>query len=327
MAHDINRMVYAGATPWHGLGTPLPANSTWEDIRDAAGFYAAEKRPLFLADGTRVPDRMAVVRTDTGAYLGTVGEGYEVLQFSQLAEAGVYAAGGVEALWHTAGTLGEAGARGWLLGELPHPMRVLGDRSETRKYVLLTSAHDGTGAAVLMNCATRVVCRNTLGTALREADGARWSIRHTRSAGERLKSAAEAFRRMSQHYAQFEQLANAMVRLRFSEAQHAALIDTLLPVPDDGGRHPRLVRARDSVRALYETFEGHEGLVGTAWGAFQAWTEFVDHRRYEPTDDRARFGRHLDAQTFGAGADLKARALTGILQHVGLGAGRAVALA
>jgi phage/plasmid-like protein (TIGR03299 family) len=120
MAHDIHQMVYAGATPWHGLGTPLPANGTWEEIREAAGFYTATEKPIFL-DGspTPIPDRKALVRADTGDYLATVGSTYEVVQFEELARAGVIAAGDVKAIWHTAGTLGEVGARGWLLAELP----------------------------------------------------------------------------------------------------------------------------------------------------------------------------------------------------------------
>jgi len=36
VAHEINQMVFAGDVPWHGLGTLLPRNGTWEEIRDAA---------------------------------------------------------------------------------------------------------------------------------------------------------------------------------------------------------------------------------------------------------------------------------------------------
>ncbi len=314
-------MVYAGETPWHGLGTRLPANGTWEEIRTAAGFYRAQAVPLSLPNGTLVPDRKAIIREDSGQYLATVGEGYEIVQFEDLAHAGVIAAGDVQAIWHTAGTLGENGARGWLLAELPEPIRVTGDKSVTKKYVLLTTAHDGTGAAVLMNCATRVVCRNTLGVALREVDGARWSIRHTKNAPQRLKDAAIAFRNMAEHLDKFEQLANVLVRRPYSEALHAEAIAALLPIPEDDKPHPKLEKSRKAVEALFDTFTGNEGIRGTAWGAFQAWTEFVDHRRYALEQaQREKWDRRVEALALGSGADLKAQALTTIINQVSIGA-------
>jgi hypothetical protein len=46
MAHDINKMIYVGEMPWHGLGVRLPARASYEEIVQAAGFYeAVERRP------------------------------------------------------------------------------------------------------------------------------------------------------------------------------------------------------------------------------------------------------------------------------------------
>lgn len=313
MAHNIHRMVFAGETPWHRIGTQLPRNGTWEEIREAAGFYEAEARPVFLADGTRIPDRKALVRKDSGAYLATVGTGYEILQFAELAEAGVKASGDVQAIWHTAGTLGENGVRGWLLAELPNPIRVRGDVSEIRKYVLLTTAHDALRSAILMNAATRVVCQNTLGAALAEKDGARWSIRHTRNAKQRLESAAKSFRNIATNYEKFGQLANHLAGLRFSDAQYRATVAKVIEIPDDGKDHDRLNAQREQLGRLWETFAGHENLRGTAWGAFQAFTEYADHHRATRTPDT---GAALLSATLGSGATLKANALTAILDEL-----------
>ena len=96
MAHDIHSMVYAGKVPWHGLGIQLPRNSTWEEIREAAGFYRAEERPLFLPGAaTPIPDRKALVRADTGDYLATVGDGYEVVLAENGRAVGLLFAGSV----------------------------------------------------------------------------------------------------------------------------------------------------------------------------------------------------------------------------------------
>lgn len=316
MAHNIHSMVYAGDRPWHGLGVHLPANGRWEDIREAAGFYRATEMNVHLADGRVVPDRKAIIREDNGAYLSTVGRTYEIVQFNELAEAGVIASGDVEALWHTAGTLGEHGARGWLLGELPEPIRVRGDESEIRKFILLTTAHDGSSSAVLANCATRVVCQNTLGTALREKDGARWSIRHTKNAKLRLDSAARAFRNLVTNFEKFGELANMMAGARFTLRQHQATIDRVIPLPDDDKKHPRLISQREKLGALYETFIGGGSIRGTAWGAFQAWTQFADHVRPSFGDAPDSLSRKFESVTVGSASDLKAQALSAILNEL-----------
>ena len=167
MAHDINKMVYVGEVPWHGLGVRLPARATYDEIVEAAGFYTACERPVFIPPfNAPIPDRKALVRGDTGAYLSVVGKSYEVVQFAEVARTLVEAAGDVKAVFTTAGTLGPVGIRGWLLGELPEPIKVRGDESAIRKYVLGCAGHDGYTAVVIKNVATRVVCANTLGVAL-----------------------------------------------------------------------------------------------------------------------------------------------------------------
>ncbi len=119
MAHEINRMVYAGEVPWHGLGVQLPKNGSYDEIAEV--FYEAGERDLLVAGTNQVvPDRKALVRNDTEQYLATVGRDYALLQFRELAATLVEAAGGVGALFHTAGILGPTGAKGWLLARKIH---------------------------------------------------------------------------------------------------------------------------------------------------------------------------------------------------------------
>src|ERR1700722_11781723 len=99
MAHQINQMVYVGQEPWHGLGVRLPVNGTFEEIVQAAAFYRALERHVFVAGSfDHIPDRKALVRGDNGEYLSVVGEGYQVVQFEDVAKTLVEAAGGVKAV-------------------------------------------------------------------------------------------------------------------------------------------------------------------------------------------------------------------------------------
>jgi phage/plasmid-like protein (TIGR03299 family) len=184
MPDNVNQMVYAGALPWHGKGKQLPANGTFEEIREAAGFFHVRLGDLYVA-GVKNPVKThkAVVREDTNQPIAIVTDSYGVLQCDDFAETVVEALGD-SAIWHTAGTLGD-GAKFWLLAEIPGTIKVVGDESGIKKYVLAYSSHDTTQRGSLMPCATRVVCQNTVNAALAE-EGVKWSIRHTRNAKDRL---------------------------------------------------------------------------------------------------------------------------------------------
>ncbi|WNG33304.1 DUF932 domain-containing protein [Archangium violaceum] len=315
MPHDINQMTYVGQEPWHGLGTPLPANADYESIVEAAGFYTAEERPLFAPGRDEaIPDRKALFRTDTGEYLATVNRGYEVIQFEEVARTLVEAAGGVRCIFHTAGTLGRNGVRGWLLGELPGDIQVRGDKSPIKKYVLGYCGHDGSTAITLKNVATRVVCQNTIGVALGERDGAEWNIIHTSSARVRLEEAGRAFRRMVQGYERFAALSDHLAMTRFSEHQLRHVIDVVMPLPQDEAEHPRMMKGRNKVIELFHAGRGLEGSIrGTAWGALQAFSEYADHHRHT----RVPKGKSIDTLRLesiwmGKAASLKRQALAAI---------------
>ncbi|ACG72768.1 conserved hypothetical protein [Anaeromyxobacter sp. K] len=94
MAHDINRMFYVGEAPWHGLGVRLPARASYEAVVEAAGFYDAVAKDVYVPPfRAPIPDKKALVRSDTGEYGSVVGKGYEVVQFSEVARTLVEAAG------------------------------------------------------------------------------------------------------------------------------------------------------------------------------------------------------------------------------------------
>src|SRR5262249_32939093 len=125
MAHNLattngkTAMMYTGEVPWHNLGTKLDQPATAREAIEAARLnYRVDLKPLNTDDGTIVPQRKAVVRTDTGKVLGVVGNSYVPVQNYQafgFLDA-VVAEGGLR--YHTAGALGN-GERIWMLAKLP----------------------------------------------------------------------------------------------------------------------------------------------------------------------------------------------------------------
>ncbi len=305
MAHNLtdNHMVYAGETPWHKLGTKLPANATLDDMLRLGRFYNVAERLIF-AQGIPTPleTNKALVREDTGEVLSVVGMDYRVVQFREMGEMVVKAAGEAGAVFHTAGLLGEEGAKGWLMGELPNPINVPGDTSEVRKYFLAYCGHDGNTGVTLANIATRVVCNNTLNVALDES-GWRFSARHTQGVGVRMQDAVASFRRLVDGYEQFGQLATQMAKVRMTATQVIDVAEQVFPADIEDGKptvSDSTASRRSKVLELVERGLGMDGIRGTAWGTFQAFTEYADHfqatGRMLPSGVERAAVKSLDAQ-------------------------------
>lgn len=308
-------MMYVGERPWHGLGKELPMNATWEEAKEVVGFYTAEKRPVFAA-GVQgaIPGKVALVRTDTNQALAVVTPRYGIVQFDDLAKS-IMEACGKEAVFHTAGLLGDLGERGWLLGEIPGEIRVKGDESPIRKYFLGVGAHNGMDAAQLVNCATRVVCANTVAAALSETENHRWTIRHTLNASQRLADATKAFKNLCQGYEVFGQVANLMAATKMTDEQTVKVLDTILPIPDDGEVHPKTRNQRDEVMRLSLVGTGiGASLRGTAWGFYQGVTEWADHKR----NATKSLADKMESVWLGSSAAIKQSAFTSILNVTGI---------
>lgn len=318
MAHNLhkNSMVFAGDVPWHGLGTRLPSNATWEQVAQLGGFYKARAEKVLTSGGVEIQGKRAIVREDTGAPLSVVSDSYCIVQFEDVAKTLVAAAKGVSAIFNTAGLLGEDGARGWLLAELPRVIRVKGDESEIRPYLLGTAAHDGHNGVVLRNVATRVVCQNTLGVAMAEDAKFKVAIHHTKNADARLKEAERAFHTLLDGMDEFEAVANMLAGTKFTQRQMERTIDDLMPLDLERETQSKsLTEKRERVLSLFEAGMGiGPAIRGTAWAAFQAWTEYADHHR--AVRDDANGAKKLESVWLGRAADMKQDALAAITKQI-----------
>lgn len=79
MPHEVETMAYAGATPWHGLGTALADEDLydWQKACTKAGLnWHVELVPLVTADTHAETDNRAFRRKSDGRILGAVGPRY-----------------------------------------------------------------------------------------------------------------------------------------------------------------------------------------------------------------------------------------------------------
>jgi phage/plasmid-like protein (TIGR03299 family) len=307
-------MAYAGVVPWHGLGQALtPGASIDEWTREAGLGYSVLESPVQYSTPASSeleswPDRKVLHRSDNGAPLAVVSDGYRVVQpaeimdfFRELVELGGFQL-------ETAGAL-SFGRRVWALASVADAAPVV-ERDLVKPYLLLGTSYDGTMATVAKFTAIRVVCNNTitaavggygeadlgyLKSAVRVLHSERFNPEAVRLQLGIVANAWESF------LVQSRQLADRPMAAEAADDFVAELLKpyhtSKLPINE--------TRAYKRILALFNGGAiGSElpGVAGTRWAMLNAVTELVDHERGRSNNTR------IESAWFGAGAALKARA-------------------
>lgn len=327
MAHNLATiegkiaMIYTGAAPWHSLGTRVPnCLSVEEALVKASLNWQVSTEGLFLADGAAVPGAKATIRDTDRQVLGVVGDKYNVIQNAEMFRPLQTALDHHGCSIESAGALG-VGSRVWMLVALPSENGEVTTGDRVKAYALFSGSHDGSSKVTGRNTDIRVVCQNTMEAALRR-DRAGLSIPHLASGPARVPEIGRYIESLMQAHERslrvYRQLAETPVTLD----QVITYTESLWPKPPKSEgeavvaellksgefRRTRADDAREAVLELLSVGRGHELAEGTAWGALNAVTEYVDHVSVNRRDGKPRSGGAQSA-LFGAGADVKARAL------------------
>jgi phage/plasmid-like protein (TIGR03299 family) len=212
--------------------------------------------------------------------------------------------------YHTAGAQGQ-GERIWLLAKLSDQIRVRGGDDLVDQFLLLSNAHDGSAALRVFFTPVRVVCANTLSLAHRQSAGEGISIMHKGDLQAKIRQAQEVLGLARRFFDDAAAVIDRLAGFSPTSAQLAAYFRELYPDPLEGKDNARAVKTRSELQRLFEEGFGHDqpGVRGTAWAAYNAVTEYVDHHRPgRGHGDRERASRRLDSIWFGTGARLKERA-------------------
>jgi phage/plasmid-like protein (TIGR03299 family) len=269
--------------------------------RDRVNFHV-EKLPVYLPTGAVVPGKFATVRTDTMMPLGIVGSRYQVMQ----ASVGLNLLDGLASCGHVeygkAGTF-DGGVTVFIQVKLPGSLRVGPD--EVAQYLLFVTRHDGSGVTEIFVTPIRVVCRNTLAAAIAGGKNVGMKIRHTASAAQKIATAEMVIANARNYFGTFKQMGDALFSRRMLSGQIRTYVENVFPATgEDGKASSRLQGIRDRVIVLAETGRGNYEIRGTAWAAYNAVTEYVDHHRSTRGEETNR----LQSALLGSGAEIKRRA-------------------
>lgn len=188
MSHEIwgERLLLRGKPAWHGLGRVFDEGlklGAAEAIVGAGLDYRVHKLPLYVSipagATTMVPDRFALMREPHAddpnwAFFGVAGSDYTMIQNVELGEM----LDPLTERWpvETVGAL--KSGRTIFMALDAGGASVAGD--EIHKYFLITDTKDGGRSVRILFSPVRVVCWNTLSTAIR-AGSAHARIPHTTS--------------------------------------------------------------------------------------------------------------------------------------------------
>jgi len=288
---------------WRTIGTKLQECKTLEEAMIVSGLdWDVIEKPLYLAEDVPVTSHKAIVNSLNNDVLGVVGSGYHPLQnieafrfFDNILESGA-------AVLEVAGSF-RGGKRVWVQAKLNNSTQDVVKNDPVESYLCLYNAHDGSLAVGIMFTPKRLVCANMLQLAIEAAEKQQLRnvrIRHTSGMEEALKVTKQA-------------IDVSRKTFDFTVEQYKLIQRKQLPI--DGVRNyvreifevekedkdPRCVSI---IEENHETGRGSDivGVRGTYWGAFNAFTEWLDHQRGKSEEKR------LDSSMFGNSSKLRHKA-------------------
>lgn len=281
--------------PWHQQGAILDEypNGIDEALTLSGLDWRVEQRGVYVPTApelgdegvsqgfAQVPGKLANVRSDSGAVLGVVSDGYQVVQNVEAFRFLDDVLGTDELQFETAGSL-HGGRQVWVLARRPDHVEVAGDQVAT--FVFVASSHDGSMSVTAAVTPVRIVCANTLGWALEGASQA-FRMRHTAGIGDRWEDAREMMRLTVDYESQFVALGDKLGREKISDNAFEGVLDGLFPEADSMGARA-LENRRKAKRQIMTIYHG-AGLdgdttgnaPGTKWAAVNAVGEWSDWYR------------------------------------------------
>jgi phage/plasmid-like protein (TIGR03299 family) len=309
MAHNIEhingkaQMAYAGETPWHGLGTKVPADLTPTQMLEAAGLnWTVTKFPAYamVADEPVFVGQSALVRSMDNKILDVVSEDWNPVQNEEAFDFfnEFVAAGDME--MHTAGSL-QDGKIVWGLAKIKESFELFkGDKIDS--YLLFSNFHKYGHSTDVRFTPIRVVCNNTLTLSLNSKVERMAKISHRKvfeptAVKEMLGIATDKL-------AKYKDMAQFLGSKKAKEENIVEYFTRIFPVSGSNETKKKEVsKSAQLALDILHTQPGAEYAEGTWWQPFNAVTFLTDHLAGRSADSR------LTSAWYGYNKGVKTKAL------------------
>lgn len=270
---------------WHHLGQRCAEAVNAQDAMRLAGldWEVCKRQNYAMAPNQKyVPvQSYSVFRMSDGAELACkVGVDYAIRQNWQhfeFVDALLEANGGSH--YDSAGALGN-GARIWLSVRVPRADFAIGD-DKHESYLVFTTSHDGSRSHQAKLTSVRVVCQNTLDSALRESTTNKmFSVRHTKNANARLDEAKSLMGSVIINAESLQAKLNKLARRHMTRETMLAVINKLFPQPKDDNSNT--TRRENKIIEILNLYNANDNNAfpeqkGTAYAMLNAVTNYTDH--------------------------------------------------
>ncbi len=258
--------------------------------------WIAQEHELITSAGVSCDRHKAIVRSDNNKYVGIVGKDYGVVQnveffsmFDIVAREKGATFANVKAF--------DGGTRVVAKMKLPilknHYVRKVGD--VVGRELLLINSFDGSTGFV-GECRVNVLsCTNGLTTNRRESS---FVLRHTKNVKERYAEALKVFARAERYFDEVLRRSRALAKKIFDKEKMKKFTAEMFPADAKTNKvSTRAQNQRDIVFRLF--FEGMGNLGKSAFDAYNALTEYLDHKRFTDSDKADK------ANIFGTGRKMR----------------------
>jgi phage/plasmid-like protein (TIGR03299 family) len=311
MGHEITAtdgMFSVRQMPWHGLGTVLSEYPTRDEAQRIAHDWEPVAAPLFrqvpyITEAgepevryEEVDNHVLQERSDNGAQLGVTSKTFSTVSNSDMWDVAEALQGGDSSvLYETGGSLA-GGKRVWLMLRLNEPIEIKGDPNGlVLPFYTLQNAHDGSASFRGQATSVRVVCANTSKMADMDARarGTEFAFSHTKNVGDRVEEARKALAGWRESIEEWQLFAEHLLSLPVSPEGQIEFAERFIPAPSTAITSERVQRNIEASRGQFmQVLRGVtcEGIDATAYGLFQAASEYSEHVRYAQTEE-TRFKR------------------------------------
>jgi len=307
MAHMVETLAYSGETPWHGIGTKVPADLSPQQMLEKAGLdWSVRKVPAFAeVAGKKVAvGKSALVRDSDDRILDVVSDDWNILQNEKAFEFfhDFVAAGDME--MHTAGSLRD-GQLVWALAKVHDGFTVF-DGDSVESYLLFSNPHKYGWSIDVRFTPIRVVCNNTLTLSLNTSSKNMVKVSHRREFDADMVK--ETLGVAKEKLAKYKEMAQFLGSKRYTDKTLVEYFKRVFPVTGGPDKKKEMSISASKALDVIATQPGANFAEGSFWSAFNTVTYMVDHKLGRSQDSR------LTNAWFGNGKKTKADALETALQ-------------
>jgi phage/plasmid-like protein (TIGR03299 family) len=269
-------------------------------------FTYPDVAPWSVRPKIKIPNRKALLRSDTNGVLSIVSDNYKVVQPREVMYffEDMITRLGFE--MHTAGVLAD-GNRVWALAKIGKDFTLNGV-DQVGGYLLFATSYDGKFSTTAQFTSIRVVCHNTLSWSLgvgeQQATGI---VRIPHSAEYCPEEVKQQLGLMGDTgWVSFKDNVTKLADFKVTKRQAIEFFLELLGV-DEEKASGRQLQSTKKLISFYESGPGSEFITSknTTWGLVNAVTYFTDHGRRAQNN-----GTRFNSASFGAGAQLKEKAFS-----------------